>query len=217
VSLGGDAGAKLLTKFGLIEQAIDYASQRPDSSYLSRALSLSLFLTHSVTLTLSLPHTHTQTHTHSLTFTLSHTHSLSLTVPLSLQVAYAWAVSLGGDAGAKLLTKFGLIEQAIDYATESGAFDQAFHVHPHTLNSQLQGVGCRGFLPMPQSGRQIVLTPQVVPSHDIWDPRVQPKLCTRIINPRFPHFEGTRFIESSKPLTTPPRAAPSIKPSMYRP
>jgi len=45
-------------------------------------------------------------------------------------VAYAWAVSLGGDAGAKLLTKFGLIEQAIDYATESGAFDQAFHVPP---------------------------------------------------------------------------------------
>ena len=32
----------------------------------------------------------------------------------SKQVAFAWAVSLGGEAGAKLLQKFGLIEQAID-------------------------------------------------------------------------------------------------------
>ena len=35
----------------------------------------------------------------------------------SKQVAYAWAVHIGGEAGANLLTKFGLIEQAIDYAT----------------------------------------------------------------------------------------------------
>ena len=38
-------------------------------------------------------------------------------VNASKKVAYAWAVSLGGEAGAKLLTKFGLVEQAIDYAT----------------------------------------------------------------------------------------------------
>ena len=30
----------------------------------------------------------------------------------SKKVAYAWAVSLGGEAGAKLLSKFGLVEQA---------------------------------------------------------------------------------------------------------
>ena len=40
-------------------------------------------------------------------------------VNASKKVAYAWAVSLGGEAGAKLLTKFGLVEQAIDYATLS--------------------------------------------------------------------------------------------------
>ena len=34
-------------------------------------------------------------------------------VNASKKVAYAWAVSLGGEAGAKLLTKFGLVEQAI--------------------------------------------------------------------------------------------------------
>jgi len=44
------------------------------------------------------------------------------------RVAYAWALSLGGDAGAKLLTKQGLIEPAIDYAVESGAFDHAFEL-----------------------------------------------------------------------------------------
>ncbi|KAJ1625161.1 hypothetical protein T492DRAFT_880586, partial [Pavlovales sp. CCMP2436] len=51
----------------------------------------------------------------------------------SKQVAYAWAVSLGGEAGAKLLTKFGLIEQAIDYATESGAWDHAFSLSRASL------------------------------------------------------------------------------------
>jgi len=43
-------------------------------------------------------------------------------------VAFAWAVSLGGEAGAKLLQKFGLIEQAIDYAIESNAFQHAFEL-----------------------------------------------------------------------------------------
>jgi intraflagellar transport protein 172 len=36
------------------------------------------------------------------------------------QVAYLWAKSLGGDSSVKLLTKFGLLESAIDYASENG-------------------------------------------------------------------------------------------------
>lgn len=36
----------------------------------------------------------------------------------SQQVAYLWAQSLGGDSAVKLLTKFGLLEDAIDYATD---------------------------------------------------------------------------------------------------
>jgi intraflagellar transport protein 172 len=35
------------------------------------------------------------------------------------QVAYLWAKTLGGDSAVKLLTKFGLLDQAIDYATEN--------------------------------------------------------------------------------------------------
>lgn len=53
------------------------------------------------------------------------------------RVAYAWALALGGDAGAKLLQKQGLIEPAIDYATESGAFEHAF---------ELARAGCPGKL-----------------------------------------------------------------------
>jgi intraflagellar transport protein 172 len=45
-------------------------------------------------------------------------------VNASKRVAYAWALALGGDAGSKLLTKLGLIEPAIDYAIESGAFGE---------------------------------------------------------------------------------------------
>ncbi|KDO34175.1 hypothetical protein SPRG_01418 [Saprolegnia parasitica CBS 223.65] len=46
----------------------------------------------------------------------------------SKRVAYAWAMSLGGEAGAKLLARLGLIESAIDYAIESDAFDHAFEL-----------------------------------------------------------------------------------------
>ncbi|KAM4693761.1 LOW QUALITY PROTEIN: intraflagellar transport protein 172 homolog [Discoglossus pictus] len=43
-------------------------------------------------------------------------------------VAYLWAKSLGGEAAVKLLTKFNLLETAIDYATENCTFDFAFEL-----------------------------------------------------------------------------------------
>ncbi|DBA03525.1 TPA: hypothetical protein N0F65_011426 [Lagenidium giganteum] len=46
----------------------------------------------------------------------------------SKRVAYAWAMDLGGEQGSKLLTRLGLIEPAIDYAIESGAFEHAFEL-----------------------------------------------------------------------------------------
>lgn len=33
-------------------------------------------------------------------------------------IAVLWAKSLGGDSAVKLLSKFGLLEEAIDYATD---------------------------------------------------------------------------------------------------
>ena len=35
------------------------------------------------------------------------------------QVAYLWAKSLGGDSAVKLLAKFGLVDAAIEYASEN--------------------------------------------------------------------------------------------------
>ena len=49
-------------------------------------------------------------------------------------------LSLGGDAGAKLLTKQGLIEPAIDYAVESGAFDHAFELARSACPEKLSDV-----------------------------------------------------------------------------
>ncbi len=45
-------------------------------------------------------------------------------VSASKQVAYAWALTLGGEEGAQLLKKMGLLDHAIEYAVESGAFAQ---------------------------------------------------------------------------------------------
>ncbi|KAI8902928.1 hypothetical protein BC833DRAFT_571194 [Globomyces pollinis-pini] len=44
------------------------------------------------------------------------------------QVAYLWARSLGGESAVKLLTKLALLDSAIDFATENGAFDFAFEL-----------------------------------------------------------------------------------------
>ena len=34
-------------------------------------------------------------------------------------IVFLWAKSLGGDSAVKLLSKFGLLEEAIDYATDN--------------------------------------------------------------------------------------------------
>lgn len=44
------------------------------------------------------------------------------------QVAYMWARSLGGEAAVKLLCKLDLLDAALDFATENGAFDFAFEL-----------------------------------------------------------------------------------------
>lgn len=58
----------------------------------------------------------------------------------SKRVAYAWAMDLGGEAGSKLLTRLGLIEPAIDYAIESGAFEHAFELARNCASKKLPEV-----------------------------------------------------------------------------
>ena len=61
-------------------------------------------------------------------------------VQASQRVAYAWALSIGGAEGSKLLTRLGLIEQAVDYAVESGNFSHAFELAQNSLKSKLPEV-----------------------------------------------------------------------------
>ncbi|GMH58994.1 hypothetical protein TrRE_jg3276, partial [Triparma retinervis] len=58
----------------------------------------------------------------------------------SKRVAYAYALHLGGAAGAKLLTKLGLLEPAVDYAMESGAFEHAFELSKEALPKKVPEV-----------------------------------------------------------------------------
>ena len=46
----------------------------------------------------------------------------------NLQVAFAWAVSIEPEEGTQLLLRLGLLDPALDYALESGAFAQAFQL-----------------------------------------------------------------------------------------
>lgn len=39
---------------------------------------------------------------------------------IMLKVAYLWAKSLGGDAAVKLLQRFKLLDDSIDFACENG-------------------------------------------------------------------------------------------------
>jgi intraflagellar transport protein 172 len=71
----------------------------------------------------------------------------------SKQVAYAWAVSLGGEGGAVLLKKFGLLEQAVDYAMESGAFTHAFELTRVGLKSKLPDVHLKYAMFLEDEGR----------------------------------------------------------------
>lgn len=71
----------------------------------------------------------------------------------SKQVAFAWAVSLGGEAGAKLLQKFGLIEQAIDYAIESNAFQHAFELARISAKDKLPEVHLKYAMYLEDEGR----------------------------------------------------------------
>ncbi|XP_076806393.1 intraflagellar transport protein 172 homolog [Clavelina lepadiformis] len=56
------------------------------------------------------------------------------------QVAYLWARSLGGDSAVKLLTKFGLLDAAIDYAADNCAFDFAFDLAKTGMESKMPDI-----------------------------------------------------------------------------
>ncbi|TPX36361.1 hypothetical protein SmJEL517_g01621 [Synchytrium microbalum] len=70
------------------------------------------------------------------------------------QIAYLWARSLGGETAAKLLSKFALLDAAIDYAMENNAFDFAFELAKFGPDkSKLSAVHLRQAMLLEDSGR----------------------------------------------------------------
>ncbi|KAH9546077.1 hypothetical protein CY35_12G077400 [Sphagnum magellanicum] len=71
----------------------------------------------------------------------------------SKEVAYAWAVSLGEEAGTQLLVKLGFVEQAIEYAMEAGAFEHAFDLSHVFLQNKLPEVELKYAMFLEDEGR----------------------------------------------------------------
>lgn len=69
------------------------------------------------------------------------------------QVAYAFAISVGGDAGVKLLAKRGLGEQAVDYAIERSEFQEAFHIAEKSCKHKIPEVHLQYAMALEDEGR----------------------------------------------------------------
>ena len=59
------------------------------------------------------------------------------------QVAFLWAKTLGGESAVKLLTKFGILEQGIDYACESYQFEFAFELAKLAAKDKMEDIHCK--------------------------------------------------------------------------
>ncbi|XP_069461553.1 intraflagellar transport protein 172 homolog isoform X2 [Ambystoma mexicanum] len=68
-------------------------------------------------------------------------------------VAYLWAKSLGGEAAVKLLNKFGLLETAIDYAADNGAFDFAFELCRLSLKHKMPEIHLKYAMSLEDEGK----------------------------------------------------------------
>eukprot|EP00899_Mesostigma_viride_P028336 jgi/Mesvir1/8688/Mv02626-RA.1 len=71
----------------------------------------------------------------------------------SKQLACAWAAAVGGEEGARLLTRNGLVEQAIEYAMESGAFALAFELTRASMSHKLPEVHLKYAMFLEDEGR----------------------------------------------------------------
>ncbi|XP_039273606.2 intraflagellar transport protein 172 homolog [Styela clava] len=69
------------------------------------------------------------------------------------QVAYLWAKSLGGDSAVKLLSRFGLLEAAIDYASENCSFDFAFDLAKTGMKSKMGDIHLKNAMFLEDEGK----------------------------------------------------------------
>lgn len=69
-------------------------------------------------------------------------------------MAYAWAVTLGTEQGVQMLRRTGLLDAAVEYAAESGAFQQAFALASAAgLKSALPDIHLRYAMALEDEGR----------------------------------------------------------------
>lgn len=64
-----------------------------------------------------------------------------------------WAKHLGGDSAVKLLQKFGLLEEAVDYASENGAIDFAFELCRLGMKSKMPAVHLKYAIQLEDEGQ----------------------------------------------------------------
>ncbi|XP_052833703.1 intraflagellar transport protein 172 homolog [Octopus bimaculoides] len=72
---------------------------------------------------------------------------------MSKQVAFLWARNLGGDSAVKLLSKFGLLEEAIDYAAEQCVFDFAFDLAHVGMKEKLPSIHLKQAMYLEDEGK----------------------------------------------------------------
>nr|XP_046228660.1 intraflagellar transport protein 172 homolog isoform X2 [Scatophagus argus] len=69
------------------------------------------------------------------------------------QVAYLWARSLGGEAAVKLLNKFGLLEYAIECASNNFSFDFAFDLARIALKEKIPDIHLKHAMYLEDEGK----------------------------------------------------------------
>ena len=58
-------------------------------------------------------------------------------------MAFLWAKTLGGESAVKLLSKFNILEQGIDYACESYQFEFAFELAKLAAKDKMGDIHCK--------------------------------------------------------------------------
>ena len=69
------------------------------------------------------------------------------------QVAFLWAKMLGGESAVKLLTKFGILEQGIDYACESFQFEFAFELAKTAMKDKIDDIHYKYAIALEDDGK----------------------------------------------------------------
>jgi intraflagellar transport protein 172 len=69
------------------------------------------------------------------------------------QVAFLWAKTLGGESAVKLLNKFGILDQGIDYACESYQFEFAFELARLAAQHKTGDIHCKYAMALEDEGK----------------------------------------------------------------